>query len=110
VKKIIVICVVSILSACVASPIDLTPTEQAVRVYTDEPDCEYENLGLVSAQSGSVSMDIEGNEAATLSKLKKAVAAVGANAVIVLKSETGDRQWHSSGVQHQMSGTAIRCK
>ena len=95
---------------CVASPVDLTPTEQAVRVYSEAPDCDYENFGLVSAQSGSVAMDIEGNEAASISKLKKAAAAIGATAVIVTKSESGDRQWHSAGVQHQMSGTAIRCK
>ena len=98
-----------ILYGCVASPVKLTPEEQAVRVYAEEPECSFENYGVVSVQSGSVAMDIEGNEAASISKLKKEAAALGATAVILTKSETGDRQWHSAGVQHQMSGIAIRC-
>ncbi len=101
---------ITVFCGCVAQPVDLTPAEQAVRVYSEAPDCSYEDFGLVSAQSGSVAWDVEGNEAASVSKLKKEAAAIGATAIIIAKSETGDRQWHSAGVQHQMTGQAIRCK
>ena len=39
-----------ILCGCVASPVKLTPEEQAIRVYTEEPECSFKNYGVVSGQ------------------------------------------------------------
>ena len=98
------------LLACTAQPVQLTSEEAAVRVYRDKAPCEHDNLGVIAAQPGNVSWDKEGNEAATISMLKKQAAALGANAMILTKSEFGDRQWHSSGVVHHGAADAIRCK
>lgn len=101
-------CIFFILSACAATPEKLSSEEAAIRVYREAPNCKFEMLGLVSASSGSVGMDIEGNEEASLSKLKKSAYQMGADAVILRDSKFGDRQWHSSGVVHYVSGDAIK--
>ena len=99
------------LAGCVAMPVQLTTGEASVIVYRTPPDCEYQYIGMVNAISGSVGMDVEGNEPATLSKLKKNAYMMGATAVILRESGFGRRQWHSSGIVHRMSGDAIRgCK
>lgn len=98
---------VVVMSACAATPEKLSTQEAAVRVYREPPSCNFENLGLVSASSGNVGMDIEGNQESTISKLKKNAYRMGASAVIVHDSKYGERQWHSSGVVHHMSGDAI---
>ncbi len=95
--------------SCISSPPKLTQEEAAIKVYSSTPECHYKNLGYISAQTGSVSWDVEGNEEASLGYLKKQAYELGANAIILKQSKTGDRQWHSSGVTHEISGDAIRC-
>ncbi len=101
-------CLIILLSSCAAGPVQLTKSESAIRVYSEAPNCKYENLGIVSASSGSVGWDIEGNEEATLSMLKKNAHKVGADGVVLRSSKDGKRQWHSSGVVHTMRGDAIK--
>ena len=98
-----------LLVGCVSSPSRLSTKEDAVIIYSSTPDCKYKNLGMISASSGSVGWDVEGNENATSAELKKVAAKKGATGVILKKSEQGERQWHSSGSLHQMSGDAIKC-
>jgi hypothetical protein len=98
------------LMACISSPPELTDKENAVIIYSSKPTCKYENLGYISAQTGSVNWDVEGNEEASIGYLKQKAAKMGATGVILKASKTGERQWHSAGVTHEMSGDAIRCK
>lgn len=93
--------------ACSSSPVTLSPEEAKVMILEEPPKCEYKNLGLITASTGSVGLDIKGNKAATLSKLRKQAHALGANAVILRAGGFNERPWYSNGDVYQMDGDAI---
>lgn len=85
------------------NPAELSAKERSVKVYHQgqQPDCAYEELGLVEATSGTA---IEmGSFESSLAKLQRSAHARGATAVMVLD--------HSkNGMADHASGMAIRCK
>lgn len=96
-----------LVASCSSSPVSLTPEEAHVIVLREAPDCDYKSLGMVSASSGSVGLDIKGNESATLSRLRRETHAVGGNAVILRAGGFTDRPWYSNGEVYQLDGEAI---
>jgi hypothetical protein len=107
-KNSLLACLVVLLSSCTARPVKLTEQESFIRVYNEVPNCKYENLGIVIASSGNVNWDINGNEEATLSRLRKNAHKLGADAIIIRSSKKGERQSHSSSVLYTMRGNAIK--
>jgi len=84
-------------------PKDLTDKERAVKLYHqgEKPECEYEELGVVEATSGSATS--MGTYSSSVAKMQRDAAALGASAVIVLD--------HSKNqMADQTTGKAIRCR
>jgi hypothetical protein len=82
---------------------DLTDQERDVKVYhnNSKPECDYDELGLVEATSGSVAT--MGTYSSSVAKMQRKAAALGATGVIVID--------HSKNqMADQTTGMAIRCK
>lgn len=99
--------IIAILAGCSSDPVRLTPEEARVVVLRQAPDCKYRNLGIITASSGNIGLDIKGNESATLSKLRRQAHALGADAVILRGGGFNERPWYSQGDVYQMDGDAI---
>ena len=84
-------------------PSELTGAERAVKVYHqgEKPPCEYDELGIVEATSGS-SFEM-GTYESSLARLQREAAAKDASGVIVID--------HSKNqMADQATGKAIRCQ
>ncbi len=85
------------------NPQDLSAQEQAIKVYqgTLQPTCEYDQLGMLEATSGTAF--VMGTFESTVAKLKQKAAPLGADGIIVtdhFKNQMAD----------QATAFAIRCK
>ena len=106
-KKVCLSLMIGLLAGCVSSPPELSAGESAIQIFSTAPNCKFRNLGYVSASSGSVAWDVEGNSDISIAELKKRAFEKGANAILLKSSAAGDRAWHSSGVVHEAAGDAI---
>jgi hypothetical protein len=96
------------IGGCASSPIALAKEEDAVRVFSSEPKCDYKSLGVVSSNSGSTFWGTEGNYNATISYMKRDAYKMGANAIIIKQSATSSGSL--GGSVNDLLGEAIFCK
>ena len=89
-----------LICGCAGSPLELTPEEAAIILYTEEPRCAYESLG-------SIDTSASGTRRLTLKRTLSKAEARGATGIII------HDEWVSTGgptdYAYTIKATAIRC-
>jgi hypothetical protein len=82
---------------------------ETVTIYTQEPDFEYVIVGVIDA-TGDALMSEARDEELAIRALKREAASIGADGVIITKSERHDvsYEWGGGPTLRLIKGTAIR--